>query len=106
MDAFFEIGTLNGGVFGHTVGEKFKEMLAAVEATGKSGKLTITVDATKTTGGMVALVAKATNKTPEPKPDADVRWVTEDGDLTHTNPKQRSLELRAVEETSRQVREA
>jgi hypothetical protein len=94
MDGIFHIGTLKGGLFGHEVSEKFAEMLQAVEHTGKAGKLTVTIDATKTTGGMVALVAKCTNKTPEPKPDADVRWVTEDGDLTHANPKQRELSLR------------
>lgn len=106
MDGIFEIGALNGGLFGHKVSETFAQVLQAVEQTGKAGKLTITVDVTKTTGGMVALVAKVTDKTPEPKPDADVRWVTEDGELTHKNPKQRDLELRAVEDGPRQVRGA
>jgi hypothetical protein len=106
MDGIFEIGALNGGTFGHKVSETFKQVLQAVETTGKAGKLTITVDVTKTTGGMVALVAKVTDKTPEPKPDADVRWVTEDGVLTHQNPKQRDLELRPVSNDRPQVRTA
>jgi hypothetical protein len=106
MDGIFELAALNGGLFGHKVSEVFSQVIQAVENTGKAGKLTITVDVSKTTGGMVALVAKVTDKTPEPKPDADVRWVTEDGQLTRDNPKQQKLALRVAGDDRPAIREA
>ena len=59
---------LQGGLFLDHCSELLAEVVRSVDETGKAGKLTITLDLKKA-GGAVALLAKATNKVPEQKPD-------------------------------------
>lgn len=95
MDGIFEIGGLKGGAFGHEVSTKLVALLQAVQQ-GGAGSLTINVKVKRASGGMVSFAPTCTTKLPELKEDPDMRWVTEEGVLTHQNPKQRSLELRQV----------
>jgi hypothetical protein len=96
------LAKLQNGLFVDTCSDLFANVLRMVEETGKAGKLTITLDVKKT-NALVSINAKVTDKTPEPKADADMFYVTEDGDLSEKNPRQRELELR-VAETKREVR--
>jgi len=86
---------LQGGVFLDTCGEKLAETVRQVEETGKSGKVTITIDLKKSAGA-IAVTAKVTNKAPESPPDADLFWGTIEGNLQLNNPNQRSLDLQEV----------
>jgi hypothetical protein len=96
------LAKLQQGLFVDTCSDLFANVLRMVEETGKPGKLTITLDVKKT-NALVSILAKVTDKVPEPKTLADMFYVTEDGDLSDKNPKQRELELR-VAETKREVR--
>lgn len=87
---------LQGGLFLDQCSEMLAEAVKAVDETGKAGKVTITLDLTKS-GGAMAIAAKVTNKAPEKKPDADLLWPTVEGNLSLDNPNQRKLDLRVAE---------
>lgn len=89
------IRLFQGGDFNLRAGELFADVLRGVEATGKAGKLTITLDV-KQQNGAVSVLAKVTDKTPEVQPDADLYWTTPEGNLTLRNPAQRDLDLQQV----------
>lgn len=93
---------LQGGAFLDVCSEKLAEAVKSVEDTGKAGKLTITLDLKKSAGA-IAILAKVTNKVPEAKADEDLMWATVEGNLTLQNPNQRSLDLQAVPEPTRQI---
>ena len=95
---------LQGGAFIEECADLLAETVKAVDETGKSGKLVITIDFKKTSGAL-AVSAKATNKVPEAAADADLLYATVEGNLTQSNPNQRSLDLRGVEAPPRVVRE-
>ncbi len=89
------LALLQGGAFNHQAGELLAKIVKSVEETGKAGRLTITLDLKKA-GSALSLLAKATDKTPEETPDADLFWSTVEGNLTTQNPNQRSLDLQPV----------
>lgn len=93
---------LQGGVFNAECGELFANVLKGVEETGKAGKLTLTIDVKKA-GAAVAISAKATDKTPEDAPAADLFWTTPEGNLTQQNPAQSQLDLQPVQVSPRVV---
>lgn len=95
---------LRGGVFLDDCAELLAETVRAVDETGKAGKLTITIDFKKSNGAM-AVLAKATNKVPEPVVDGDLLWATVEGNLTQSNPNQRSLDLKTVDAPARVIRD-
>lgn len=95
---------LHGGLFIDECSDKLAEIVKGVDETGKAGKLTITLDLKKA-GGAVAVLARVTDKTPEEVPDADLFWPTVEGNLSQSNPNQRSLDLREIESAPREVRE-
>ena len=94
---------LQGGLFLDTCSEQLAELVKGVDETGKAGKLMITLDLKKSSGA-IEIVAKVTNRTPEPKADGDLLWPTPEGNLSVNNPNQRSLDLRQVEGRSPEVR--
>jgi hypothetical protein len=96
------LAKLQNGQFIDKCSDLFAEMLLKVEETGKAGKLTITLDVKKV-NALVSVLAKVTDKTPEKAADADMYYLTEEGDLSVQNPKQRALDLR-VAEAKREVR--
>ena len=93
---------LQGGAFLETCADMLAETVKSVEETGKGGKLVITLDFKKSNGA-IAVHAKATNKVPEPEPvaDADLLWATVEGNLSQSNPNQRSLDLKPVDTAPR-----
>jgi len=97
------IRMFQGGDFNHKAGELLAGILRGVEDTGKSGRLTITLDV-KANNGAVSVLAKVTDKTPEKLPDADLYWTTPDGNLSVQNPAQRALDLRNVEPSTGEIR--
>ena len=77
---------------------KMQELVKAVEESGKSGKLTITIDIKKANRGN-ALNIKGTAKLAAPMTEHHeaLMFATEDGDLLTENPKQQKLELNTVD---------
>lgn len=83
---------LQGGAFLELCTDLLAETVTSVDETGKGGKLVLTLDIKKANGA-IAVHAKATNKVPEPVADADLLWATAEGNLTPSNPNQRTLDL-------------
>ena len=98
------LALLQGGTFLDQCSDKLAELVKQVDITGKTGKLTITLDVKKPGGGVINILAGVTAKTPETKPDADTFWPTVEGNLSLENPSQRKLDLQAVD-TPRRVLE-
>lgn len=96
---------LHGGTFLDECSEKLASVVRSVDETGKAGRITITLDIKKQNGAL-SVLAKVTDKTPEPAPDADLFWPTVEGNLSLDNPNQRRLDLRSVEERPKEVRDA
>jgi len=74
------------------------QLIAAVQETGKGGKLVLTVDVKPLKGNTDALEvsAKVTAKAPEYDPPASIFFVDDAGNLTRNDPRQMSLPLRDV----------
>lgn len=89
------LALLQGGTFLDQCTEQLAVVVRGVEETGKAGKLTITLDLTKSAGA-IAIVAKVTDKVPEPKAEADLLWATVEGSLVTQNPHQRNLDLQVA----------
>lgn len=80
--------------------DKLREVTEAVMATGKKGKLTLTIDVARypnDTGGVVSIKAAVKTVVPGAEDPASIFFVTESGDLTKDSP-QRDLGLREVGE--------
>lgn len=87
---------LRGGAFAVECNQALADMIRGVEETGKPGKLTVTLDVKKH-GAAVSVLAKVTDKTPEPAVDPELFYATVEGNLSLNNPKQRDLDLQVVE---------
>ncbi|CAB4158500.1 hypothetical protein UFOVP703_14 [uncultured Caudovirales phage] len=87
---------LQGGLFLDQCSDLFANVVRSVDDTGKTGKLTITLDVKKVSGA-ISVTAKVTDKAPEKAPDADLFYATVEGNLSRNNPNQRELELRVAE---------
>lgn len=94
---------LQGGLFLDHCSELLAEAVKSVDDTGKAGKVTITLELKKS-GGAIAILAKATNKVPEAKPDEDLMWPTVEGNLQLNNPRQQGLDLRVADAPKAEVR--
>ena len=78
------------------------ELLRTVQATGRSGALTLKIKvapATKTQMGFVdkiTITADRKLELPKPEQPSDFFWLTEDGETSRNHPRQHDLELRDV----------
>lgn len=85
--------------------EKMATLVHAVSASGKPGKLTITIELRKATAGALAVAGKVAIKTPaEPKIEA-LMFPTPEGNLLTEDPSQTKLDLRPVAVETREIRE-
>lgn len=94
---------MNGGIFIDQCSEALAGLVKGVDETGKSGKLTITLNLKKS-GGAIEIAPNVTTKTPEPKPDSTLLWATNDGNLSVDNPAQRKLDLKVAEKPRAELR--
>lgn len=80
--------------------DKLQEVVSAVEETGKSGKLIIEITVTPASKGQgaVKVADKITAKLPTLPVGETIMFVTTDNNLVANDPRQRSLELRSVEQ--------
>jgi hypothetical protein len=97
---------LDGGAFLDRCSDDLAALVKAVEATGKTGKLSITLDLKTLGNGAISITPKVNAALPEPKPDTTLLWATVEGNLTLDNPKQQRLDLRAVDMTTGELRNA
>lgn len=97
---------LDGGAFLDRCSDELAALVKAVEATGKTGKLTLTLDLKTVGNGAVQITPKVNAAVPEPKPDTTLLWATVEGNLVIDNPNQQKLDLRQVEARPAELRSA
>jgi hypothetical protein len=97
---------LDGGAFMDRCSDELATLVKAVEATGKTGKLSITLDLKTVGNGAVQISPKVNAAVPEPKPDTTLLWATVEGNLVVDNPSQQKLDLRQVETKPAELRTA
>lgn len=78
-------------------GVKFSELVAAVSAINKAGRLTLKIDIKPSTAGAMAVKAEVTIVKPKGLPAESLLWATPEGNLLSEDPRQQKLELRPVQ---------
>lgn len=99
------VSNLCAGDIAREASEEMENLVRAVMATGKKGKLIFTMEIKPT--GIKKCVVSASVKTSVPKEDFPVQsmFATERGQLLRENPDQRLLEFREVEPEKRAAKE-
>ncbi len=87
---------LEGGTFLCDAADKLAEIVKQVDATGKSGKLTLTIDVRKAMSTALALKGKITVKLPPETPVEALMFPTPEGNLLTEDPRQGKLPLAAA----------
>lgn len=77
-------------------GAKFAELIHAVCAHNKAGKLTLKIDVRPSTAGTLAIRADVTVTKPKGRPAESLLWPTPEGNLLAEDPRQMKLEMKAV----------
>ena len=88
---------IGGGVFIDTASDKMAELVNAVDASGKAGKLTLEVTVKKATrGGAMHITGKVTCKKPAEDAMEAMLFATPEGNLVADDPRQQKLDLKSV----------
>lgn len=88
---------IGGGVFIDTASDKMAELVNAVDASGKAGKLTLEVTVKKATrGGAMHITGKVTLKKPAEDAMEAMLFATPEGNLVADDPRQQKLDLKSV----------
>ena len=88
---------LGGGVFIDTASDKMAELVAAVDASGKTGKLTLEVKVKKATrGGAMHITGTMRLTKPADEPMEAMLFATPEGNLVVDDPRQKKLDLKSV----------
>lgn len=86
-------------------GNKFAELIHAVTANSKAGKLVLTIDLKPSTAGTLAVKAEVKITKPKGMPSESLLWPTPEGNLIAEDPRQQKLELKPVAaEPARELR--
>lgn len=88
---------LEGGVFLDEASDALAEVVKAVDATGKNGKITLTIDVRRATAGAMAVRGAFTVKKPAEPPLEALLFPTPEGNLLTEDPSQKKLDLRPIE---------
>ena len=88
---------IGGGVFIDIASDKLAELVAAVDSSGKSGKLTLDISVKKATrGGAMLISGKLRLTKPAEEAMEAMLFATPEGNLVVDDPSQMKLELRQV----------
>lgn len=94
-DTFRHIG---GGVFIDLASDKMAELVTAVDASGKPGKLTLDVSVKKATrGGAMIITGKVKLTKPAEEAMEAMLFATPEGNLVADDPRQQKLSLKSVD---------
>lgn len=92
---------IGGGVFIDTASDKLTELVAAVDESGKPGKLLLEVNVKKASrGGAMHITGKVTIKKPAELPMEALLFATPEGNLVADDPNQQKLDLKVAPATS------
>ena len=88
---------IGGGVFIDTASDKLSELVAAVDSSGKAGKIDLTITVKKATrSGAMHITGKVKLTKPAEEPMEAMLFATPDGNLVADDPRQQKLELKVA----------
>ena len=88
---------IGGGVFIDIASDKLAELVAAVDASGKSGRIDLSISVKKATrGGAMILTGKVKVTKPADEPMEAMLFATPEGNLVADDPHQQKLDLKSV----------
>ena len=86
---------IGGGVFIDTASDSLAELVNAVSASGKSGKLDLSITVKKATrGGAMHITGKIKVSKPADEPMEALLFATPEGNLVADDPSQQKLDLK------------
>lgn len=89
--------SIGGGVFIDLASDKLSELVTAVDASGKSGRIDLTINVKKATrGGAMLITGKVKLSKPAEEPMEAMMFATPEGNLVIDDPHQQKLDLKAV----------
>lgn len=92
---------IGGGIFIDMASDKMNELVSAVDASGKGGKLTLEVSVKKATrGGAMHITGKIRLTKPAEDAMEAMLFATPEGNLVADDPRQQKLELKSVEDVN------
>jgi hypothetical protein len=92
---------IGGGVFIDTASDKLAELVAAVDTSGKSGRIDLSISVKKATrGGAMILTGKVKVTKPADEPMEAMLFATPEGNLVADDPHQQKLDLKSVPSAS------
>lgn len=91
------LNRINGGVLLHDAAETLAELVLAVDATGKPGKLIIEINLRKTTYQTVAASGNVKLTKPKEPLVETLMFPTPDGNLLSEDPRQQKLPLQIAQ---------
>ena len=88
---------IGGGVFIDTASDKMAELVSAVDASGKAGKLELAITVKKATrGGAMHITGKVKLTKPAEEPMEAMLFATPEGNLVAEDPHQQKLDLKVA----------
>lgn len=96
------LNELNEGSTHSALSGDMAELLRTVQATGRTGSLTLKIKVAPATRNQTGSVNKITItadrklELPKPEQPSDFFWLTDDGETSRNHPRQHTLELRDV----------
>lgn len=88
---------IGGGVFIDTASDKLAELVAAVDTSGKSGRIDLTITVKKATrGGAMHITGKVKLNKPAEEPMEAMLFATPEGNLVADDPHQQKLDLKVA----------
>lgn len=89
---------IGDGVFIDTASNQLAELVAAVDQSGKPGKIDLSISVKKATrGGAMVLTGKVKLTKPADEPMEVMLFATPEGNLVADDPNQRKLDLKIAE---------
>lgn len=88
---------LRAGMLMSELQEQLSEVVQAVDATGKTGKLTLTLTIKKVSrSGALEILDKVASTVPEEQPLTTLMYPTPEGRLAPSDPRQQALDLKPL----------
>ena len=89
--------SIGGGVFIDLASDKLSELVTAVDTSGKSGRIDLTINVKKATrGGAMLITGKVKLSKPAEEPMEAMMFATPEVNLVIDDPHQQKLDLKAV----------
>jgi hypothetical protein len=100
------LGSVEGGVAFNEINEALQDLVVAVQQTGKTGEITVTLKISPNGGHAVSVAAAHKVKEPKPAKAITVFYADGGGNLLRRDPRQPELPLREVAEPERPLKQA